>query len=725
LAIQLSLQVFLRFTLPESKGAAQAGRRRSTLGFVDADGGSVTSNGQRLFRKLVSDPAWNIVCSWSRPGRQRLDLGSKADGLVGLPQSWVPAWFAVVPSNGKERQHDQLSAEVERRMFAGSNLLVRSNGPLERYSPGAGRSTVVAPSWDALGPLLEESADLQAMSWPLVQIAIEPAGLGVISNDRALTPNERIWIAEGPLDQLHAAEIQVNVSERTLGKDLDPLLATSDELRVALRRLAAELAQRSGRQRCEWLWDGRRVWAVQADPLPVRRTDPLARELLSDRHRQPDGSLVSSRTRSEWPDWNGPKVSSWRFFAQRNWPVQPLHVLRAGDGEPPDARAWLAGLLATYPQNLVLRTDKAGIAGDLLPTSLPSRDVDYLASFADAAFSDLLARDPSVEAAVLASPLIPARVSALARVLESGAVQVDALWGYPDGLLYLPADSYLITGDTVEPHLVYKPACLLLADAERRQAALGDPYDWAPTLRGDEARQLASWTRTVDQEIGPGTVLMALAHIGGRRGPEGCAPFHALSTSKSVPVQAEAPARRHGLTVDVRGPEDLPLPPIALRSIRLLPQPRYERDIGFLSLVAQAAREREVPIHVYGSRLSHTRYLLDLHGATTVMDHRERRPGMPMLVRTPRGLLRLREVDLEPASDALRRQLARSSAGSASEMPDQPPEAMVLSVLEAGFAHENFPTVPWLADDVGAGLPPTRDLKGEPARFMDDADLAT
>src|SRR6185437_11986888 len=166
----------------------------------------------------------------------------------------------------------------------------------------------------------------------------------------------------------------------------------------------------------------------------------------------------------------------------------------------------------------------------------------------------------------------------------------------------------------------YKPACLLLSDAQRRQGALGEPLDWEPTLRRDEALQLASWARIVNQDFPSGTVLMALARIGGRRGSAACAPFHVLVPPKGPSPRVEARAARRGLTVDVRGPQDLPLPRRAVASIRLLPGTRYERDVMFLSRVAKAAREREVPIHLYGSRLSHTRYVLERLGATTLMD---------------------------------------------------------------------------------------------------------
>ena len=131
----------------------------------------------------------------------------------------------------------------------------------------------------------------------------------------------------------------------------------------------------------------------------------------------------------------------------------------------------------------------------LLPTSPPSDSPAALVEFAEAAFARLLhSGRPEDDVALLASPLVPAHVSALVSADPNHAeIRIDALWGYPDGLLYLPHDSFSVREGRVRASIRYKPACLVLAVGERREVRVGPGWDWARTLSASEALHLATW----------------------------------------------------------------------------------------------------------------------------------------------------------------------------------------------------------------------------------------
>ncbi len=620
------------------------------------------------------------------------ELGSKAAGLHMLPSTWVPP-FVVLGASFRKRwrpgmdvgaalaREAKLGRELAQLLESArvdsdegiARLLVRSNGPGEHGDPGGGETFVAPAEREALESVLHRALRASADSYPLVQRAIEPGVLGLMSNDRRFSPRRDTWLVEGNL-RLRGPEL-ARVRAGTGIRRGALRACRCSELLGCLRTVATWMARGSGEWRLEWIWDGRRVWVLQADPLLSAPADTeLARYLRSRDRSGPraEDSVVPRKLR-------GAKVDAWRRFWALGWPSYPLEVVT---GEQ-----WRSGLRSgalekrlgeLAGQLVVVRSDVAdGRAGLLLPTSAPSREpaaiLAFMSATAERFRTDGLADHDWM---FLLSPLILARASVLAQAApSSGAVELDALWGFPDGLLYLPHDSCRIDADgAVRYTRAHKPHCLLAQEGGWQLAPVPAPFDWSPVLNAVEARQVAVWARAFAEQLDAPVILMVLARVGGRRGAQACIPFFASSGREGRPKHRGRGRRRAAQFARVSSPAELEV--LAASSgapagIDLRPAREWNRDVNFLRSVAQYSAAAGVPVAFHGSLLGHAADVLGRWGASVIRAQDE--PGTPgrdedalwpLVVREGDGLARVEAFARATAGAALARQINAEASGA-------------------------------------------------------------
>ena len=658
---------------------------------------------------------WTPVASWLSPsGAPR--VGSKARGLLRVPRAWVPAFVALVPREEASRESNQTRdlwcAALSPLLGHESKLLLRSDGPQEQYHPGAGRTIVVGNSVDEICETLRAIRESDPLVWPLLQVAVEPAAVGALANDRRVSPRRDTWLVEGPTNAFIWGTQRVRGLR--LAEAAGAPLSCGPRIRDALRLVAGHLEGMDRRYRVEWCWDGGTAWVVQADELPDAMTDPLAQRHLM----RPGRSAATGSKNQSVMTWTGPKANSHRLFSSLGWPVVPLDARDVRQlSNAASASEWLQGLIRTHPEPLVLRTDLADQGEmSLLPTSTATRDLAVLEQFVSEAVETFRrAGIPLHRAAVVASPLVSASVSALAHANPAeDLVRIDGLWGYPDGLLYLPHDSFVCAGQTVRARIRHKPACVLLSERGRQQVGLGQPWDWARTLRPDEAIAIAQWSRTLADRIGTEVQLMVLARVGGTRGSAGLLPFHWFRNA--CPYEPGSEVLPGGRRLLIRGRADLQ-PPLAATYdwIDLQPELEIARDVGFLRAVASLAVALDLPVGFSGSRLGHARYVLESTGATVFLKEPHKAPatqrGVTVVARSTAGLLRLRYLE--------RRELVAALAGHQLGASEQDLDRLVEHAARRR-SHPAFPGIPWLEDDVADSLSPALDEPGYAQGFMDD-----
>src|SRR5689334_1840463 len=440
----------------------------------------------------------DLLCSW-QPADETL-AGKKASGILALPQDWVPPFVVVGPklarrlgrSRGKGAWAGlagRQRAEIEAWLFrVVEHLIVRSDGPREGRQPGAGLSLACEASWEALEDCLEEyrARGPGTFGRPIVQAAVEPALLGVMSNARPVASRPDSWVVEGVLDLREPGERRIRAANRP-GRPGRLRASSVDEMLAALRRVCRHLSRAESRVRCEWAWDGARVWVLQADSLPELPGDRKAMRYLGSRDRQrilgADSDLPESRRLAK----RFAKLRSRTTFAELGMPLVPLWALTASQWQAlDDPRAWIERLIERHRCPLVVRCDLASRSAPfLLPTSPPLLSAQELADFVQGRLVEFRSAECGEEDILfLFSPLVAARASALAIAdADAGEAWIDALWGFPDGLLGLPHDSFSYgEGSPAGRRIRHKPACLMLEPGHSRRVPIAAPLDWEATL---------------------------------------------------------------------------------------------------------------------------------------------------------------------------------------------------------------------------------------------------
>lgn len=644
----------------------------------------------------------SVLASWLiEPGvaaHPAEEVGGKASGLLQLPRAWTPDFVVLTstatPSNmmedntlGLDTKGTALVDELIRKARLAKSVLlgcpaiyVRSNAVDEDLSArGKYQSLAVEPTLEAISnaarTIIQQAPDEMRV---LLQVAAEGVG-GFMSNEHRVTPSSDLGVVEGL--QTEPSRLR---SRRPANASRSLWARSRAEVRTVLADVLAWHRQRSpNRILVEWVWDGQRVWIVQYDQVPVPKSEDAAAAYLGSSQVPP--SLAGKFSVDGVVPFRDVAGDVWRklhkahHFAQLGLQTPDIYVVSGVDWGRPEVRRNVRQLLSHPRREWVARTDIASTANieeDLLPTSAPWADGERLTlEMASMAETFVAEGVPPDKWAFLLAPLIPTRATAMAYATPDRMdVQLDCLWGFPDGLMYLPHDTYLCDPEAkrIKAHSRYKPACLLFRDGAWRTMRLGPPYDWRRVLSDAEILTIARWAHLLARDLGQPVKLMALAQVGGRRGPAHCLPFHYTVGAVAPPDRRTFPARAAGV---VRDREDLErlragdAPP----GIFLQPRDSYGRDSDFLCEVASFASERGIPILFDGSLLGHAYHIMNKAGATVVprdptpVSGSEQaynklvRDAIPAIIERSGSVARVRTLSPDQALPLLKRKLVEEA----------------------------------------------------------------
>jgi predicted house-cleaning noncanonical NTP pyrophosphatase (MazG superfamily) len=672
-----------------------------------------------------------LLASWRSADLPDLAIpavaGAKAGGLVALPGTWVPpfmvfgARFAELQRSAgsaakawlrmSETDKALLSTFLGRLQRADRRTMVRSNSPTEGMdSAGQFSSKPVAATTE----LVLDAIDAVTLggshpsAYALLQECLEPSISGHMSNERRVSKQRSSWTIEGP-DPIGLQRIRV-----TAGEYVDEALTavTASQVVVALKRVAIALTGRPLRYHVEWVWTGERVWVVQVSEV----TDSSSSEFntyLQSVDRDVEMPMAASGPqleqflqvgRGRWKKLERPFV-----FADLGLPVGEVYLL-SGDQ--------FARLRAAHPQRLesmlsalcsrpvVIRCDVSADHASpdiLLPTSPPSSIPDFLIDWMqEQAFAFASSGIPTDQFAFLPANLIRSRASALVSAKPGHRqVLIDSLWGWPDGLNFLPHDGYRVDLATSRVIATTRYKGLALdAFSEWKTVPVGAPFDWRRVLSDEEAVAIAAWARAIADHLNRDLQLMVLARIGGHRGPQACLPWHYWTDTPPL-LQRQ----RRGRTILPSGPmvrnledlADIRFPMSRLNGLFLRPNPPYTRSVDFLEKVAETAKRMGVPIYFEGSILGHAYYVMASAGATVIPigeptrtepPHRYGklvRDRIPAVIQEAGGVARVRTLRRDEASILLSQKLVEESLEAWNASPPNLPEELadVLEVVDA------------------------------------------
>jgi len=591
--------------------------------------------------------------------------GAKARGLLGIPPYWVPPFFVItaeiLASWGLNAA--PIGKPVEKWPLLGPDDLRCLNAALHQVQPDTNafvmvRSSAVGESLtrrgrysslpcraepddvlDAVRQVLRSGEQDEAVRMSvLVQRHVSPRrASGHLSNERRLTKRRTAWLCEFEAISGVGSPRLLRFSTQNIEPCRpDERLTCSD--RQSLERSVAALAAwtdaRKARIHYEWIWDGRVLWVVQADPDPDRPgSGPRA---LRDKGRSralPSGlSLFVEETDIPYGRW--PKLDCVKVFKQCHLPTVKFWVLEEeralaelGRGVASDEiRADLKKLLVTPA---VIRTDICAentASPLLLPRTTTVSSLEGAIRFLETTGRHLSkAIKSGARVCFILHHFIPARSSAFSYT-EPGKkkVRVDGLWGLPDGLLFYAHDSYELNAKgrgPLQKRIRFKDLFLDYGESgEWVPKTAGRPWDWKSSLTDDELREVAKESASIAEHVGKCVQIMWFVGIPGQPASSGCLPWYFITdpppvdlvAARSTDVRMAAPCIRkqddlenlkHRIQDDNR--------PVA---VLLKPLPELLRSKEFITGVAEYARDSGIAIQLEGSILSHAYYLLKASG---------------------------------------------------------------------------------------------------------------
>lgn len=606
-------------------------------------------------------------------------VGRKASGLLRLPEAWVPPFFllstllyqrwesAESPASPSSLNLTSLEASILQQAIdtlhrlGARKLLVRSSADSEDLQ-ARGRFMSIEAGLSPISVLknvvrvYEHSKKVAIEGVRLgvvVQSLIQPSlASGHLSNERRLSPDPRDWLCEiesgtvGSLDKVVPVE-PANDAVSRMSCDSSLVCRTEEELHSLWSDLAGWVIGKSERLHFEWLWDGNRLWILQADlDETYRDRGPrIARfrnrgEQVEDLTPRSFRALVRAQ---DLPRGLSQKADWIRAFEQQGLPtgrIWGLHLPAKSTrlmarGEGPDGLS--EDLASMIKQPVVIRTDLPAQEVEaqnqlFLPHSATIESVrDGLRFITDVCRE---VKDHGRENGVvfLIHHLIPSLAAALCYAdPDSDTSFLESTWGLPDGLQYCPHDSFRVgeSGSRILSRRIrFKDTIVDVADDGSWGARpLGEPWDWRSSLSDDEVLTIAAGSIAVARASEKPLQIMWFAGVQDRTYPS-CLPWHVLfaDLEKGPPAPMSSIVHLHlAMRLRIETKEDQKRALQTLESegtcsavIELRPRSSLLRSRTFLQATADLANRFDVPVILHGGVLSHAYYILRRAGVVVL-----------------------------------------------------------------------------------------------------------
>ena len=604
-------------------------------------------------------------------------VGQKAFGLCCLPKSWTLPFLGI---SAECFQQFQTDPNLRTRIFSrwsglisnaaqqlgidpDDGILVRSSGADEGIDVrGKFHSSVgVLHSLDlALHVCLEKLTkdhEIQKHAIPLVlQKRCSPERMkGHLSNERRCYEEDRDWM--GQIESAEAAvssSFTINLRHWREKPQLPQSLSCSVSTHVSHRlRAAAEWAYtKHARVHFEWVWDGACVYLVQAD----EETGCAGHNPIEEHQSRKYHSIASNFNllrRVFAKDERAArfaKIANVFVYLRLGLPTAPLYILddqelikKLADGKIPQGLE--SDITELVKGSLVIRSDLATddlTAKQLLPRTQEVRDkgraIDWLLST-----SKKLCKT-GFEGAFLFHNFIPAQAAAFAYATPGEPmVQIESLWGLPEGLYYNAHDKYVV--DTLEsdttPSLVskflvqekrnFKHFFVSTTDSGNWETLVAKPpYDWKGSLTNSDAKSIALDSRRIADAEGHPISIMWFVGVPDTVSDRPNIPWYhevydAARTERSQPVRKKT---LFDEVFRVRSSNDIERFSEIVKTESTIPricvQPLDEkllRDKNTLKRIGKIASDLGAIIVLEGALLSHAYYQLLRTGAIVEVVH--------------------------------------------------------------------------------------------------------
>lgn len=602
---------------------------------------------------------------------QATQIGKKGLGLLEIPSPWSIPFIAIDSSvfrdyvsledNGNKRKLVQnvtlfLNTALKQNGISGNDvIIIRSSGVDEGMaerglydSKKCKISEIKQTLTELFDGVIQEQKYLPDVAY-IVQKYFDPEASGHLSNERRFTRVKRDWIYEYSCK--NTAEIESGkISLRNWRK---PLSATGDEilyssnpqnLRNALSIVADYYTQKKQIVHFEFIWDGNRIYLLQADrdeEMTEFGEDPTAVD-ISVHGVEKLSNLQALRKVSD-TDRRFPKVANTLIYAQAGLKTVPLYILddkdilsEIGEGHLPSKLEEDLKKLSNF--SVVIRTDIVTDNQDrkqLLHRSNELRTLDKLEEWLFAQ-KELLGSNEDI--AFLFHVFVPARCSAFVKASPTGRiVEIEALWGLPEGLYYNAHDKVFVDTKLIEPELLTSD----MAEVKKTKCAYKEtfiapddlgawvgkrtkqPHDWNLCIDEQSIKQIAVESRKIASlEQKQISVMWFIGIDETYYGTANMAWYHEAYTKKSY-TEMDYKKKHFYENVLVISDKDSyqkfvndPL----VKQVRIHPiEDSLLRDRKFLEKVGETAVKKGATIILEGTALAHPLYQLCRTGAKVII----------------------------------------------------------------------------------------------------------
>jgi len=415
-------------------------------------------------------------------------VGEKAFGLSCLPKSWtipfivvsdelLPLYNCCHEANPEELLKPWATRIIAAALSVGIKdrdpIIVRSSGCSEGltergkfYSSEGTLKNLFQPLTDCLQKLSSDT-DLNKQKIPLViqRYAIPISAKGHLSNERRFYEEKRDWLGE--FEEIKTGKrkaFQINL--RNWRKKINVVNLTDESLVCNLSAHVSEVLKipaawaygRKLRLHFEWVWDGTTIYLVQADQeRESSGEDPT--KVHQSRRRLPSRFVLKCLKKideSHAIRYN--KVRNVFTYMKLGLPITQLYVLDNQSVIDDLASGKVSfdlerDLFELVKGSLVIRMDIATEdvkRRQLLPRTQEVRELDSALAWLKEKSAEFRRNEIHEDLAFIFHNFVPAVSSAFAYAApRERKVQIEALWGLPEGLYYNAHDKYIV--DTLNP----------------------------------------------------------------------------------------------------------------------------------------------------------------------------------------------------------------------------------------------------------------------------------
>jgi predicted house-cleaning noncanonical NTP pyrophosphatase (MazG superfamily) len=578
-------------------------------------------------------------------------VGWKAYGLSCLPPEWVPEFFvlenvAVNHANSGEPLETAIAECLRSSGIGQSDVLVRSSGTSETIDQRGRLVSKACSSAEILQTIHELSSkispeDAENVHW-IIQKHIRPARKGHLSNERRLSREPRDFVTEFERqDDQPGYTVPIAVRHWRDGAtvtDFDLSCGSQPGVTLKLKRVAMWATALPARILFEWVWDGTKVWIVQADLAGERKgINPNDLRPAEIPQILPE-NLSAFRIVGEAEFARYGKLRNAKTYIELGYKMPVFYILddaalirQISEGTIPQSVEYDLEELTRRP--LIIRTDGTDIPKDkreMLPRSEGLRSAADAKGWLIEKFAREIAKIGIAQAALclIAHHFIPSAAAAWARAEPNQRViRIESLWGLPEGLYWHSHDTFEV--DTANNYAVRKrlrfKGTFVAPDTTGQWVHYqpASPFDWgASIVKTAWLTEIAKTTRLVADHDKHAVAVMWFIDNDQRATAHQVLPWYHAESAIGAPKAA--PRRKLTMASDFKIEtmadwENLKSRVQAGRMIeRIMLEPRDPellRNQDFARQLAEFAAQNRIVVELAGGVLSHAYFILQRHGA--------------------------------------------------------------------------------------------------------------